>query len=1065
MPDSLPTPAKLFISYRRAHSAAINQLCTLLERHGVSVWLDSNDVNELDEFPARTLAGLAGSHAVLVWWSLDYAESRFCLEEFRLAWTMARAHPASEGQRIWIVNPEDPLRPAQHIRAGDLDAYSYLLPPAPDKSAAWAQTRRTDLQALARHGPLCERPVRATSPARYGVPTSRPMVGRGNELWQVHSALFPQQIGGAVAPPLVQLHGMPGVGKSALAAHYADTFAAAYPGGVWWFRLGPGCEMVSVQDAGLAWLSALEHSLGTLHPGLLATLSRDSQGQALPPPLVRERLARHLAAGGSPGPYLWVLEKLPLIEDEDLRQDCLAFLRAPTADGRTLVTSPDSAPFADATSLALNPLAPADGEALLGRYLAPAQRKLERQTIADLAAEVNGHPLALVLIGQRVSASSSGLGPVLQEVRRISALDSLERTWPFVRKQLGRQAPSVVAAIQASLEKPLDDEARHLLALASVCAAHAPVPMPLLKRAFRASDAANDPADDEVLTLRFDAAVGALVRNSLMSLDATDRQHASVHALVSAVMIKLLGRQPQRERRAIADALLARLAPLGLDGRAFMAVRTDAPHAMAILSSRQAAAEAEEKAAEGAAEGAAEKAAVLGRDTVTLALGLYRLQDALGLPSHALAAARQADAWATRELGPTDPDRLRAQTALSSAMASAGLLEQAAALQEALWPLAVQVFGEHHEDALEIRSLLATTRHHQDRLQEAEQLRSALVQTLRRLPELQGKVLPPTLLSLSATLHNLGRLSEAHACAEEAHQRILADEAVNGFHPDGVIAQHNIAAIRLAMGDVAKALELERQVLHKAEQVFGVDHAHTRLARLTVADIQVARGEHDEAIGLYQQVLQQATAALGDEHPECLVAMSRLIAAHSARAHDQDTCYQDSRDNDSRDKASHHNDSHHEAARKLWPRFLAAALPVLPAGHADAVAAVKGLASQLRDLGLPIGPLAPLLEQVVKTRLRERGISHVDTGLALDDWLFARSEIAAAGPTLALRIAALDAARALQCGPVDRLAALLVAHHELITLLRTSGHFEAAAQAEIDAMADLKAARRSVAPK
>ena len=215
--------ARLFVSYRRSQSESIDKLCKLLDEHDISVWLDRVDVKEGDDFPERTLQGLAGSHAVLVWWSLDYAESGFCLEEFRLAWMMAHGHPAGEGLRIWILNPENS---SKHIRAGDLNAYSYQKPPEAENAAAWADSLAAHLDALSSFGPLSAKPVRSIYPEWYGRPPRGRVVGRANELWQAHDAMFPQQIGGAVAPPLVQLHGIPGVGKSAVARHYADTFAA-----------------------------------------------------------------------------------------------------------------------------------------------------------------------------------------------------------------------------------------------------------------------------------------------------------------------------------------------------------------------------------------------------------------------------------------------------------------------------------------------------------------------------------------------------------------------------------------------------------------------------------------------------------------------------------------------------------------------------------------------------------------------------------------------------------------------------------------------------------------------
>ncbi|GAA0713786.1 ATP-binding protein [Dactylosporangium roseum] len=75
-------------------------------------------------------------------------------------------------------------------------------------------------------------------------------VGRYRELWLLHSALHRQRFGltqYASSGPLAILVGIPGIGKSELAAAYAWQFGAAHLGGVHWISLaGSPAESTAV---------------------------------------------------------------------------------------------------------------------------------------------------------------------------------------------------------------------------------------------------------------------------------------------------------------------------------------------------------------------------------------------------------------------------------------------------------------------------------------------------------------------------------------------------------------------------------------------------------------------------------------------------------------------------------------------------------------------------------------------------------------------------------------------------------------------------------------------------
>ena len=202
---------------------------------------------------------------------------------------------------------------------------------------------------------------------------------------------------------------------------------------------------------------------------------------------------------------------------------------------------------------------------------------------------------------------------VLKAVREKGSLTSMEQIQELT-SDIGNLTPNLVAAFQISFA-PLDRAAKRLLALASVCATHSRIPMPLLEQAFRSHGIglAQVGADETAATFGAltDAPLRILSRASLLTMDARDpaRVTVTVHPLVAQVLLRTLRRKPHAEQQAVVDALLSRLSPLASDPGAFVDLRGDAPHANAFLD----------------VDDAKLPPAVSNRTGVHLALGLSRL--------------------------------------------------------------------------------------------------------------------------------------------------------------------------------------------------------------------------------------------------------------------------------------------------------------------------------------------------------------------------------------------------------------------------------------------------------
>jgi len=1018
----------LFVSYRRSQRSDVEAACAALRAQGATIWLDTSNTPPAGDFTASIRQGLAACSAVLIWWSDDYADSSTCMQEFRLAWQAAwRLEPDHEvRRRVWIL---DAHGTADHILAGDLSSENYLprWPPPGDEQkrpgarAAWATQICRMLGELADRGPLAPGGIPRAPPIKWqGRPTrSWAFVGRERELMHLHTAMFPVGVAGDSRPVLVQLHGAAGTGKSALAHHYADTFGTAFPGGVWWLTM-PGMAIgpeSRIEEVEAAWLEALTQTLGSSDSERLSALCVDAQGRTLSARQVHQRLGRQLAAEGLP--CLWVVDNLPFVQRQDLRAEAIAFLSAPDGHSPALVTCRDALALDGARTLALPPLSASDGHALLARYLPRAHHELNTPMIHELVAEVQGHPLALVLLGAMVESSNRSLEPTLRRLRERGVLERVEHAQRVLAPTLGRLAPSVLAIFEFSIT-PQPPDARRLLALASVCASHRRIPVALIERAFvealrREDD--DDPDTDELASRCLHARI-SLVRASLMELDGETGQDIAVHPLVTAVALHLIQRPPEQERQALADALQQLMAPLDDDPGAFVALRGAVPHARALLVANQ----------------AVQPIILPGRRALVFATRLSWLEHATGLLPQALDAARHAEQLAAG-LPHDDPDRLRAATALANALASTGAFVPAIRLLEDLLPKADAVFGDSDE-ALTIRSLLGSALHGSHRLDEAEQQRRALLQIVRRLPAGRWQALAAALAGLAATRHLQGALDEAELFQREA-VRVLDDGAAakgtpRVATPDALVARLNLAVICMGRGATVPVDDL-RSHASATWKLLGGDDATTRAALLAVGDALVGQGLYAQASDeYYAHLLAHAERTLGVHDAQSLGLMSRLIGATGAAGR-------------------------HEEAAALLHRFIEAADVAIRNGHPDVLSAVEDVAGALNDLGWSIAILARLLTMVLLVRRHDLGEGNLETLRAYINAAHAESQRGDSAEAVALRQGALDAARALPLKAPAREAEIADATFQLVLALDADGRHADARRMEVQAVLAMKA--------
>ncbi|MBD0844509.1 toll/interleukin-1 receptor domain-containing protein [Streptomyces sp. TRM68416] len=326
----------VFLSYSRGDVERVRPLARALRDGGLRVFTDETGVVSFTGISATIRRELARSKALLAFYSTGYPEREACQWELTTAY-LAGLGEGDPRRRVMVVNPE---RTTDHIHPVELRDARHA---SAENPAALVADVREHLAGLDAPMAIAEPGARRW---RLGTPRPRPeFLGRLSELWQVHSALHAHTaplVTGRVVAQAVQIRGMAGIGKTALAQEYALRFEAAYPGGVYWVN-------------------------GEAYDAAVRALS---------------------TAAASDEPFLWIVDAAPT-ERFSARE--IAALAAPHPHGHTVFTLRGRAHGTLGTPIDLGPL-----DAPHARVLAGGDDAL--------AEAVGGHPLALALLGRAVRA-------------------------------------------------------------------------------------------------------------------------------------------------------------------------------------------------------------------------------------------------------------------------------------------------------------------------------------------------------------------------------------------------------------------------------------------------------------------------------------------------------------------------------------------------------------------------------------------------------------------------------------------------------------------------------------
>ncbi|MFD0265332.1 tetratricopeptide repeat protein [Streptomyces sp. NPDC127106] len=835
------------------------------------------------------------------------------------------------------------------------DNSSVLLPPEVLRSAAKVKAPRgmNDLPYLPAH-----------------------FVGRESELDALDAALrSPGEV------HLQAVHGLGGVGKSALAAHWAATRSRSR--GLKTIRWITADGPAGVQQ-GLAGLAI------ALQPALAKVLTAEALAE-----YALQWLAGHSG-------WLLVLDNVNDPAD-------IAALLARAPGGRFLITSRLATTWTTATTvIRLDVLAPSESLALL-RDIINAAGPRDLDGAAELCAEIGHLPLAV-----RQAAAYLAQNPLLTprtyldllrqdpaetfrrgEEGRTAAERSVARVWRVTLDRIGELQPSAVDVLRTLAWYAPDRIPAHLL------------------------DGTAAPPDVA-------GAIGVLNAYSMISVDPAART-LSVHRLVQGLARTPDPDDPHRDRilvevaRVRATCLLQDvvLPTSWRDPASWPLWRSLLPHIDALVQNAPASADLPATADLLNHAGGYLHGQGLGNRAVPhLERALAFRERNLGPHHHRtsdslnnLAAARQAIgdlagaielferalAVIERHMGEDHPlsvgtrsnlagvvlesgdvrratamfeqalaDSVRlggeahylsivVRSGLATAYLAGGHFDRAAALQERTVAISAQVLGEEHPDTLAARLILAQAT-------QAAGDPTRAVPLYERLRREQVQVLGEDHPYALATHTNLASAHQesgdtARAIGEYEHAVEDRARALGDDHPHTLAARGYLADAYVQAGDTKRAIPLGKQVLENRLRVLGADHPDTLAAYESLAGAYRVAGDLGQATVLCDQILESRLRLLGADHPDTLNARSNLALVHMERG-DPDR------------------------AIPLFQRSLAEGVSTLGEDHPHIPSARLNLASAYLEAGEPALAI-PLLEQALAAYVRTLGEEHFRTLNAL----------------------------------------------------------------------------------
>jgi tetratricopeptide (TPR) repeat protein len=650
-------------------------------------------------------------------------------------------------------------------------------------------------------------------------------MGRDDALEATDAALRRDE--GRVA--ITALHGLRGVGKTTLAAAYADRHRSDYRA-TWWIRAqteaGMRADLVAL-GIRLGWISA-----------------DDKEERAVE--VVMERL-RHEGEG------------ILLIFDNTVDANALKPYLPRGGGARVLVTSNAHAWRGVAAPVEIRLWPKEIGADYL---IVRTGREAERDAAEALSLALGGLPLA----HEQAAAYCERLDVSLADYRKRF------ETAPSRLLDDARHAPAeyhdgltVAKTFALAIEEAakLHPAAEPLIIHAALLAPE-PIPLFLFAEAREkfgerlALMLADDGLDEAMAVLRALALVDreAIVdeRDASIAADAI-RLHRLVREVAAA---RCEGASRDQSRRTLVAALAAVYPTAEIrNPTSWPRCASLTPHLLSVCGTEMANAAATAECA----------------DLLSRASWYFHFR---GAYLEARPLCERALAIREKVLGPEHPDTATSLSHFARLLHAQGDLAGARHLHERVLAIHEKVFGPEHPDTATSLSHFARLLHAQGDLAGARHLHE-------RALAIHEKVLGPEhpdtargLNSLAGLLHDQGDFAGSRPLFERGlaiREKVLGPE-----HPDTAMSLSSLAYLLQGQGDLAAARPLFERALAICEKVLGPEHPNTAPDLSNLARLLSKSGHTDDAEPLFKRAIAIGEKALGLGHP-----VTQNYCSHYAR--------------------------------------------------------------------------------------------------------------------------------------------------------------------------------------